>query len=136
MLSTLYRVIMFLGHVVCHQLPERSPHLFGIQLPLCWRCTGIVVGTVAFLAFLFNFKRLFSFRLSLALAVLMPLDVFTAMAGLRPGFNELRFITGILWGIFGTSLTLCVAAFLVRRYARRSGENEVVDSREVAVLDG
>lgn len=135
MLSTLYRLIMFVGHAVCHQLPERSPHLFGVQLPFCWRCTGIVIGTFIFLAYLFYSKKLFGFRLSLALAVLMPVDVFTAMAGLRPGLNALRIVTGILWGIFGTSLTLYVAAFLVRRHERRPGEVEAVVSREVTYAD-
>jgi uncharacterized membrane protein len=32
------------GHFVCHQLPARSFHLWGAQLPVCARCTGIYVG--------------------------------------------------------------------------------------------
>jgi uncharacterized membrane protein len=135
MLAGLYHLIMLAGHLVCHQMPERSPHLFGVQLPLCWRCTGITVGTVIFLAWLYQSKRLIGFRLSLALALLMPLDVFTAMAGLRPGINSLRFTTGILWGIFGTSLTLELAARLLKwfeRPDRRPPELEV----EVAVCAG
>ncbi|MEO6390686.1 MAG: DUF2085 domain-containing protein [Pyrinomonadaceae bacterium] len=136
MLSALYRSIMFVGHAVCHQLPDRSPHLFGVQLPLCWRCTGIVVGTICFLGYLFYSKRLFGFRLSLALALLMPIDVFTAMAGLRPGVNAWRFITGILWGLFGTSLTLHIAAYLVRRVERRQGNDPAAVIHEVTYADG
>ena len=29
---------------VCHQIPARSFHLWGAQLPVCARCTGIYVG--------------------------------------------------------------------------------------------
>jgi len=33
-----------IGHVVCHQLPIRSFHLWNASLPVCARCTGIYVG--------------------------------------------------------------------------------------------
>ena len=33
-----------IGHVVCHQLPARSFHLWTVTLPVCARCTGIYVG--------------------------------------------------------------------------------------------
>jgi uncharacterized membrane protein len=32
------------GRVVCHQLPVRSFHLWGVALPVCARCTGIYAG--------------------------------------------------------------------------------------------
>ena len=33
-----------LGGIVCHQLPERSFHLWSAQMPVCARCTGIYAG--------------------------------------------------------------------------------------------
>jgi hypothetical protein len=35
------------GSVVCHQLPARSFFLWGRQLPVCARCTGIYAGSAA-----------------------------------------------------------------------------------------
>jgi uncharacterized membrane protein len=32
------------GSAICHQLPERSFHLWSQQMPVCARCTGIYVG--------------------------------------------------------------------------------------------
>jgi uncharacterized membrane protein len=34
-----------IGSLVCHQLPDRSFHLGGIQLPVCARCLGIYAGS-------------------------------------------------------------------------------------------
>ena len=36
--------IYAIGHVVCHQLPARSFHLWMTSLPVCARCTGIYLG--------------------------------------------------------------------------------------------
>ena len=42
--SVLVFAIYGIGHLICHQLPERSFHLWGAQLPVCARCTGIYLG--------------------------------------------------------------------------------------------
>jgi uncharacterized membrane protein len=34
------------GSVICHQRPDRSFHLAGVQLPVCARCTGIYGGAL------------------------------------------------------------------------------------------
>ena len=34
------------GSLVCHQLPERSYHLWTAQMPVCARCAGIYFGAV------------------------------------------------------------------------------------------
>ena len=35
------------GSVICHQLPERSFHLWAARMPVCARCTGIYFGAAA-----------------------------------------------------------------------------------------
>ncbi len=35
------------GYAICHQMPARSFHIAGRQLPLCARCTGIYMGALA-----------------------------------------------------------------------------------------
>ena len=37
-------VVYAVGSIVCHQLPERSFHLWSQQLPVCARCTGLYMG--------------------------------------------------------------------------------------------
>ena len=33
-----------IGGVVCHQRPDRSFHLHGVQMPVCARCAGLYLG--------------------------------------------------------------------------------------------
>ena len=35
-----------LGSLVCHQLPERSYHVWTAQMPVCARCAGIYFGAL------------------------------------------------------------------------------------------
>ena len=113
--SNLYRAVMWAGHFVCHQMPARSPHLFGAQLPLCWRCTGIALGSLAFLFWLFTQRRLPALRLSLALALLMPLDVLYNVLTHGDGNNARRLVTGTIWGFFAASIALQLFAFIRAR---------------------
>jgi uncharacterized membrane protein len=39
-------VIYEMYGITCHQMPERSFHLFSIPMPLCVRCFGMALGTV------------------------------------------------------------------------------------------
>jgi uncharacterized membrane protein len=113
-----YRAVMRAGHLVCHQMPARSPHLFGVQLPLCWRCTGILLGSLAFLAWLFAKRRLPALRLCLALSLLAPLDVLHNLLTRGDGDNARRLLTGALFGFFAAALSLHFFTRLAARGGR------------------
>ena len=44
--SGLILAVYGIGSLVCHQLPERSYHLWTAQVPVCARCAGIYAGAV------------------------------------------------------------------------------------------
>jgi uncharacterized membrane protein len=46
-----------LGSFICHQLPERSFHLAGFQLPVCARCLGIYIGVSSGVAYAWTRRR-------------------------------------------------------------------------------
>ena len=111
---------------LCHQRPERSPHLWETQLPLCWRCSGILVGLVCFILLLITARRLPPSRFSIAFAALLPLDVMLAVTGVWVGSNAVRFTTGVLWGVCATSLVLRLATHLSSSERRATQAGKIV----------
>ena len=116
---------MWAGSLWCHQMAERSPHLFGAQLPLCWRCTGIALGSLALLAWLVARRRLPPAALSLLLALPLPLDVLHALSTGGGGNNGRRLLTGLLWGFFATAAALRLLKTLAARRAAPASAREV-----------
>ena len=47
LLSMTGRAAFALGHVICHQRPERSFFSCGLQWPVCGRCSGLYLGAAA-----------------------------------------------------------------------------------------
>ena len=117
-MSLLYRALMWAGSWVCHQLPERSPHLFGVQLPLCWRCTGILFGALALFFWMLARKRLPPLVVCVLLSLLLPLDVLQAVVTHGDGNNARRLVTGLLWGFCSAAATLQLLRLLSLRLAQ------------------
>lgn len=89
-------------------MPDRSFFLFGYQLPVCARCTGIIVGEILSIAF--------SFGLDLEPLVLIFLMVPMMIDGviqLKTSYistNPKRFLSGLMFGYGFLSLLI----FLVK----------------------
>lgn len=102
------------GYAICHQIPERSFHIHGEQLPLCARCTGIYMGALAgfTLMWLMGRKRAANLpptRITLVFVgfiVLLGIDGVNSYLTFFPGVphlyepqNWLRLTTGTLEGL-------------------------------------
>lgn len=88
---------------ICHQMPERSFHLFGFPLAVCARCTGIYLGAfigVVCYPFIRNLSC-FSFpsRRWLILALIpISIDFIGGVSGLLVNTHLSRALTGLMAG--------------------------------------
>jgi uncharacterized membrane protein len=91
------------GSLVCHQRPERSFHLSGIQMPVCARCFGLYFGGAAGLSLAWAVRRRWSpvaVRAGLlAGAVPIALTVAPEWLGLLEPSNAARWLTGVPLGL-------------------------------------
>ncbi len=106
-------VVYAVGGVVCHQLEARSFHLWGHQLPVCARCTGIYAGAaIAGVMALTRARRSVS-RMQGAAPAVIPSPAWTLIiaatpivaslvyewtTGITPS-NSVRAATGIVLGL-------------------------------------
>jgi uncharacterized membrane protein len=78
----------------CHQKKERSYHLKDFYLPLCARCSGILIGIyLSILVFLFNFDVLWILLLMLPLLI----DGVIQRLSNYESKNLIRLFTGMLF---------------------------------------
>jgi uncharacterized membrane protein len=112
------------GAVLCHQLPERSFHLAGFQLPVCARCLGIYAGAAAAASihvlgvFVTGSARWRLLRPAAArrvfLVCALPTVVTVALewAGAWSGTNVVRAIAGVALGVGGALVVMSAVATL------------------------
>jgi uncharacterized membrane protein len=106
--------LRLVGYAVCHQLPERSFHIGGEQLPLCARCSGTFSGALIGFVMLTLWGRrraatlppapitvvLVCFIGALAVdGINSYLTFFPRLPHLYQPYNWLRLTTGMLNGI-------------------------------------
>lgn len=122
--SSLATLIYAAGSIVCHQIPERSFHLDGFQLPVCARCLGIYAGAAAaasvhavgLLATDSTWWRSLSPRAArtvfLVSALPTLLTVGLEWGGVWRGTNAVRAIAGIALGVGGGLVVMTAVATL------------------------
>lgn len=113
--KTLVYIFNSIGHLVCHQLPERTLWIGGRYLPVCARCTGAYLGFyIGYLLLPMRKKEACgppNLWITLFMVAPMILDAGTQIIGLRTSTNELRLVTGLLFGV-------ALAPFLVYSLAQ------------------
>jgi uncharacterized membrane protein len=91
--------LMAVGSAVCHQDPAHSFYVYGRQMPLCARCTGMYLGALLSLAFHFQHGKLGSLP---PRKMLIPLGLlFLAFA--LDGMNSLAASLGLGWNLYETT---------------------------------
>lgn len=112
------------GAIICHQLPERSFHLAGFQLPVCARCLGIYAGAAVaasihvlgvFVADSAPWRLLSpaaARRVFLVSAVPTVVTVALEWAGAWSGTNVVRAIAGVALGVGGALVVMSAVATL------------------------
>ena len=118
--SVLIVAVYGAGSLVCHQLAERSYHLWTVQMPVCARCAGIYVGAVLGVVGARAFQAaavrsadslaLHRVRFALALAVLPSLLtlVYEWTTGVMPA-HAIRFAAGVPIGAVVAWLVVAAA---------------------------
>lgn len=82
----------------CHQMPERSFFINNYQLPVCARCTGMMVGYIMAL-FLALFGKKIKFYICLLMMIPMIIDGCVQYKTAYLSNNFKRVVTGFLYGI-------------------------------------
>jgi len=85
---------------LCNKRPERAPHICGHVFPLCWRCTGALVGVILVDIIYLSLSPKISIMLPLSiLCIPMLIDVYRQYRLKLMSTNPRRFYTGFLCGI-------------------------------------
>lgn len=107
---------------VCHQLPDRSPALNGVQLAICHRCLGIYAGLVA-ASFAYPLllrwdRKLMRFAAPIIVASLVVpgVDWLGGLLGLWVNSPASRIATGFVFGFTAGYYFVRAVSEIVRQY--------------------
>lgn len=94
----------------CHQMPERSFFIKGYQMPVCARCTGVIISAI--LATLLFTKKKIPLHMCLAMSSVMLLDWSIQYLEIKESTNTRRLITGLIGGFGYSTLHLYFYRFV------------------------
>lgn len=90
-------------------MPQRSFFIRGYQMPLCARCTGIMIGNLIGLATFWISFPLWTALLMLPLALDGTVQRYTSYES----NNRRRLITGLLWGFASVAVLFSLIRILI-----------------------
>jgi len=96
-------VIYFFFSKICHQIPERSFYLFGKQLAVCSRCTGLyfgfLIGAILYpLFFKLDQVKILSPKYLLIASIPIGIDISIRIFHIAENTFTSRLITGLILG--------------------------------------
>lgn len=95
---------------LCHGIPERCFVVAGHRLPICARCTGVLIGCILGLFGFIWFKEI-NWVIEVLLMVPMVVDGYLQYFKNIMSNNKRRFITGLLFGI--TFIRIFIYPFII-----------------------
>lgn len=98
----------------CHQLPERSFFIKGYQMPVCARCTGVIIGYLIAIP-VFVLKG-FYLTAPIIGTVIMFFDWLLQATGVKKSTNRRRLITGLLGGYGIMSIQLYLISKVIKGF--------------------
>ncbi len=138
------------GSAVCHQWPDHSYFVAGVELPLCARCTGMYLGALLTIVY-YSWRHPRAAGVPRAWALVLVILFSFAWAGdgvnsflstlgifsLYPPQNILRLTTGALMGItLGTLITLMFNSLVWRSPTPTRLLDKPVDLLALLTLQG
>jgi uncharacterized membrane protein len=100
MLGEIYDAVFHVLGLFCHQLPERSLVISGVQFPLCIRCTAMLLGAGAALVYLVTRMPLPSAGLSFIMILPTVIEMSATGMGWTESTNWIRGVNGSLTAFF------------------------------------
>lgn len=107
----------------CHQIAERSPHLFGVSLAVCHRCYGAYLA-LPLAALVFRYAGRWDALLNRHAAVLLTISIAVPgvdwLAGLLDVWTNTPFTRVVTGAIFGLTAGYFLSRALTEAFRKRA----------------